>query len=94
MQVPFSHLLRRTHVEYVHEFENDNDAIAGRFLGDLSGTTFFLPTDDPDRNYVNLSVGASAVFAEGRSAFIQYQTLLGYEDLESHAIGVGLRIEL
>ena len=53
-----------------------------------------VPTDDLDRNYVNLSVGASAVFAEGRSAFIQYQTLFGYEDLESHAIGVGLRIEL
>jgi uncharacterized protein with beta-barrel porin domain len=81
-------------VEYGHEFANDNDAIAGRFLGDTSNTTFFLPTDEPDRNFVNLSVGASAVFAKGRSAFIQYQTLLGYKDLESHAIGVGLRLEL
>ena len=87
-------LLPQFNVEYVHEFENDNDAIAGRFLGDTSNTTFFLPTDEPDRNFVNLSVGASAVFAGGRSAFIQYQTLLGYEDLESHAIGVGLRLEL
>jgi uncharacterized protein with beta-barrel porin domain len=94
ISMPWGLLLPQLNAEYVHEFENDNDAIAGRFLGDLSGTTFFLPTDDPDRNYVNLSVGASAVFAEGRSAFIQYQTLLGYEDLESHAIGVGLRIEL
>jgi outer membrane lipase/esterase len=94
ISMPWGVLLPQLNAEYVHEFENDNDAIAGRFLGDLSGTTFFLPTDDPDRNYVNLSVGASAVFAEGRSAFIQYQTLLGYEDLESHAIGVGLRIEL
>jgi outer membrane lipase/esterase len=81
-------------VEYVHEFANDNDAIAARFLGDTSNTTAFLPTDEPDRNFVNLSVGASAVFAKGRSAFIQYQTLLGYKDLESHAIGVGLRLEL
>lgn len=94
ISMPWGVLLPQFNVEYVHEFENDNDAIAGRFLGDPSGTTFFLPTDEPDRNYVNLSVGASAVFAEGRSAFIQYQTLLGYEDLESHAIGVGLRIEL
>lgn len=94
ISMPWGVLLPQLNVEYVHEFANDNDAIAGRFLGDSSGTTFFLPTDDPDRNYVNLSVGTSAVFAKGRSAFIQYQTLLGYEDLESHAIGVGLRIEL
>jgi uncharacterized protein with beta-barrel porin domain len=94
ISMPWGILLPQFNVEYVHEFENDSDAIAGRFLGDLSGTTFFLPTDDPDRNYVNLGVGASAVFAKGRSAFIQYQTLLGYEDLESHAIGVGLRLEL
>jgi outer membrane lipase/esterase len=94
ISMPWGVLLPQLNAEYVHEFENDNDAIAGRFLGDLSGTTFFLPTDEPDRNYVNLSIGASAVFAGGRSAFIQYQTLLGYEDLESHAIGVGLRIEL
>jgi len=86
-------LLPNASFEFIHEFDNDAEDITGRFVDDITRTTFVLGTDDPDRNYYVVGLGVSAVFARGRSAFVSYQGLIGYEDLENHAITAGLRME-
>ncbi len=77
--------------EYVHEFENDNASITGRFVNDSSGTTFFLPTDRPDRDFFNLGVGITAIISDRITGFARYQALLGYRDLDVHAVEAGIR---
>lgn len=78
--------------EYVHEFKNNNDPITGRFVNDSSRTTFTLLTDRPDRNFFNLGVGITAVFTDQVAGFARYQALVGYEDLDVHAVEVGIRV--
>ncbi len=79
-------------VEYVHEFKNSNSPTTGRFVDDASGTTFVLLTDPPDRNFVNIGAGMSAVVSDQLSGFFRYQGLVGYKDLSVHAFEVGLRL--
>ena len=80
-------------LEWIHEFEDDNRPIVGLFLGDANEQAFRIPTDEADANYFRLSLGSSAIFAQGRSAYLQYQTILGYDDLSHHTISAGMRLE-
>jgi outer membrane autotransporter protein len=86
-------LLPLARVEWYHEFDPGNDDVKQRFIDDTSGTTILLPVDDDDENYFNLGLGLSAQFAKGRSAFVYYQKLLGYKDLDQDAVNLGLRFE-
>lgn len=80
---------------WVHEFENDQQLVAGRFIADVqpNGTPFFVVTSNPDRDYVDLGLSISGQFANGRSAFLAYNTLLGYSDLTYNAVNAGVRLE-
>ena len=80
--------------EWAHEFKDDSRFITARFVYDTSSTPlpFNLATDDPDRDYFNLGAGLSATFAEGKSAFIFYQTNLQREDINLDTISAGLRL--
>lgn len=80
-------------LEWAHEFEDEQRDITARFLKDPTSGRFEISTDNADRDYFNLGMGVTAVFAEGRSAFIYYETMLGRENLTKHSIAVGLRIE-
>ena len=80
-------------VEYVHEFDNDNEDTTGRLVDDRSGSTFLLPTDEPDRNYGNVSAGLTADFRNGWTAHALYQGLIGYSDLNVHAFEIGARLD-
>lgn len=80
-------------VEWVHEFEENDDVVRGRFLGDLSGTTFRLPTDETDEDYFNLGIGVSLFYARGLSMYLHYQTVLDFEDLDHETINAGIRLE-
>ncbi|MGQ0658023.1 MAG: autotransporter outer membrane beta-barrel domain-containing protein [Chromatiales bacterium] len=80
-------------VEYVHEFDNDNEDTTGRLVQDTSGSTFLLPTDEPDRNYGSVSAGLTTDFRNGWYGHFLYQGLIGYEDLAVHAFEVGARLQ-
>jgi len=80
-------------LDWIHEFEDDNRPIVGLFLGDPNEQSFRIPIDEADPNYFRLSLGSSAIFAQGRSAYLQYQTILGYDDLTHHTVSAGLRLE-
>ncbi len=77
--------------EYVHEFDNDGDPITGRFVN-APGVSFRMGIDEPDRDFANVGVASSFVLNSGVAAFVSYQTLLGYRDLTTHAVEIGLRL--
>jgi len=86
--------LPQLRLQWLKEFKDDIHVVEGHFIGDPNKETFRLPTDKPDTSYFNLGAGVSAVFTNGRSAYLFYQTILGFEHLTQHAINVGLRWEL
>lgn len=77
--------------EWAHEFKDDNRFISARFLDDPTSTSFSLRTDHPDRNYFNLGTGLAATFAEGKSAFIYYETVVKQQDISQHSLSAGMR---
>ena len=88
----FGVIVPQASVEYVHEFLDDQRSVGFRLAQDLGSRRFLFQTDTPDRDYVNLSVGASVVLRDGLTAFVNYRELLGYRDRSSHAVSLGLRI--
>ncbi len=80
--------------EWEHEFRDNSRAIAAQFTYDPTRTSFNIDSDSPDRNYFNLGLGVTAVFANGRSGFIHYESRLGQDDVRQYWINGGIRIEL
>jgi outer membrane autotransporter protein len=80
-------------IGWVHEFENGQEQVGARFVNDINSEPLFILTDEPVRDYADLSVGVSAQFPNGRSAFLSYNTLLGYNDVTYNAINAGVRLE-
>ncbi len=79
--------------DWVHEFANDAQTLTGTFLNDPGAQPFTLTTDDPDRDYFDLSLGLVTQLTQGRSAFIQYRTTLGLDATESASLSAGFRLE-
>jgi outer membrane lipase/esterase len=77
--------------EYVHEFDNDATNITGRYI-DAPTFSFSMPIDDPDRDFAHIGVTSSFLMNSGVSAFASFQTLVGYSDLTTHAVELGVRI--
>jgi outer membrane lipase/esterase len=78
---------------WVHEYLNSQEQVGTRFVNDINNTPFYVLTNKPDHNYFNLGVGVAAQFAQGRSGFISYNTLLGYDGVTYNAVNAGVRIE-
>ena len=80
--------------EWIHEFANDSQNLKSEYIHAPGATVFLVnETDDPDRDYVGLAAGLSAVFKNGVQAFVQGETTLGLEDIDAYYISGGLRLE-
>jgi len=77
--------------EFVYEFDNQQDPITGRFVGDSNGVTFALPTDEADSTYGRVTVAATLDFNDATSGTFAYQGLLGFQHLDVYAFQLSLR---
>jgi outer membrane autotransporter protein len=94
LSTPWGVLLPHIQGEWFHEYKDNRRDIDVRFLGDrTSGLTFNTVTESPDRNYFTVGAGVSGTFAKGLTAFLNYNTLLGYRNVESHLFSAGARLE-
>ncbi|MEA3277128.1 MAG: autotransporter outer membrane beta-barrel domain-containing protein [Pseudomonadota bacterium] len=78
---------------WIHEFKNDQESVGARFVNDINNTPLFVLTNKPDRDYIDLAIGVSAQFAQGKSGFISYNTLLDYDGVSYNAFSAGVRVE-
>ena len=86
-------LVPQVSAEYVHEYDNDNEPITGRFVDALSDTSFSIPTDDPDRDYFNVGAGLTAFVQDDLQLYLQYQAQLGYADLDLYNVQAGMKVD-
>jgi len=93
ISLPWGVLLPYTSFSWLHQFDDDTNNVEGYFLADSNQTPFRFEVNATDSDYFVASLGTSAVFAGGRSAFIQYETSLAQNNLKIWNISAGLRLE-
>lgn len=85
-------LLPHIRFEALHEFDNDaRDINAYPTTNPVKKRS--LSTERPDRDYITLGMGLTAIFPGGKMGFIDYEPVLGLDDVTAHKITLGLRIE-
>ena len=92
----FGVLIPQVSAAWIHEFEDDQRNINARFGQDLrpNPTEFKFKRENPDRNYVDVGIGISAVLANGLQPFANFATLIGNDRYDSYAVAIGLRADL
>lgn len=80
-------------LEWVKQFEDQQDEIVTRFAFDPTRTAILVDSNLIDTDYLNLGFGLSGVFANGKSAFLQYERTIGQDRSSSDSLAVGVRIE-
>lgn len=88
--IPWGVLQPQLSLSWEHEIA-DAYAIQGRFVADPSDTSFTFQSDEPDSDYLRASLGASAIFANGVTAFVQYEETLQRSNLDESALSFGVR---
>lgn len=81
---------------WVHEYLNGSETSTAFYVADPlknAQTALTTVSDDPDRNYVELGLGVSAVMQDGLQAFFDYQTLLAHKAISDHSFTIGVRKE-
>jgi uncharacterized protein YhjY with autotransporter beta-barrel domain len=75
------------------EFEDDDDEHEDDIQEAVANNLIIIPTENPDADLYNLSVGIAATFPYGVSAFADYTTILGLKDFTYQQAVGGLRFE-
>ena len=84
-------LVPQARLGWVHEFKNDSQIFSAFYTVDPQRIPLLALTDDPDRDYIELGIGVSAVMPGGLQAFLDYQTLLAQEYLTDNIFTLGVR---
>ncbi len=92
----FSHsfgvLVPHAKAEWHHEFKNSQRSFGVRFVNDPV-QVYQSNSGSPDRNFFNLSAGLSADLKYGFQTFVNYETILGLNNIETHKFSAGIRME-
>ena len=91
---PFSVLVPRVGLNFVHEFLDDQRSIDVTFAEDLRAnpTPFSFLNEIPERNYFELNVGIVAALPKGFSAFADFRALLGNDQFDGYGASFGVRL--
>lgn len=79
-------------LSWIHEFKDDALAVNGTFVEDPHRHQFNIIGDRPDSDYFNARVAVAAQMAGGTSAFLYYNKVFGYKDLDVDSVGAGVRM--
>ena len=81
-------------IEAIHEFANDVRVVQSPFANDtVTDVLITTQSDEPDRNYFVIGLGASTVLKNGLQGFINVDSVLGLKYVESYAFSIGMRKE-
>ncbi|MCG8672691.1 MAG: autotransporter outer membrane beta-barrel domain-containing protein [Pseudomonadales bacterium] len=91
---PWGIIIPHGRVEWKNELSDDRDAIIGRFVLDTSDDAeFSIEADDLDSSWFQVAVGISATFQRGLSAYIDYESVVSYDDTNIDTFSFGGRWE-
>lgn len=93
--VPWGVLVPQLRGEWHHEFEDDGRNITSSFLGNTSEgiQSFSTVIDNPDRDYFTFGTSITSAFNYGITAFLAYDMLIGYNNVNSYGFTLGGRVD-
>lgn len=81
-------------VTFLSEVISAYDPIRARFAYDPDpGNMFTMKNDGEDKSFAQIGVGSSFIFKAGISGFLQYQQMVGYNNVSAYQIQGGVRYE-
>jgi outer membrane autotransporter protein len=86
-------LIPQMRFEWEHEFEDDSRYINAGFVHDPTSSRFAIETDEVDKDYFNLGLGLTAVFSQGKSGYLFYESRIDQDNVSLNRINAGIRIE-
>jgi outer membrane lipase/esterase len=89
---PFGVLVPQVRGEWRHENLNGQYSIQAQFTADPTNTIFSVPTDAADRNYFAVGTSLSALLAKDVSAFFDFETILGLQNVTNYGFTAGIRV--
>jgi uncharacterized protein YhjY with autotransporter beta-barrel domain len=97
IKTSFGVILPQVRARYLHEFLNDARTQSVEFAADtLPGAdqrAFNIYTAQPDRNYLDWRASVLFQFPHGIAGFIDYGSAAGLQNISTHELNIGLRIE-
>lgn len=87
-------VLPQASVNWVHEFDDDQRSETFSFVDDANSIPFSFENESPDRDFLEIAVGASKISPNGWMSFLQFRAIAGHEYLDSYLVAIGLRKEL
>jgi outer membrane lipase/esterase len=93
VSTPIGVFVPQVHAEWRHEFLDDRRTVSAQFVNDPFQTGFRFQTDRLDRNYGAVGAGVSTVLSRGVSVFVNYETVVGLQDVTNHSVTGGARLE-
>lgn len=86
-------LLPQLDASWVLQFEDETEALRGRFVNDPTGALFLLPGSAVDSRYGEAGASLGWLRAGGSSGFVSYRRLFGLAQTEQGYWSLGLRWE-
>jgi uncharacterized protein YhjY with autotransporter beta-barrel domain len=91
--VPWGVLIPQLRGEWHHQFLDGRRFIQANFITDPTRQSFTMTGGLPTRDYYTFGAEVSTVLPGGVSAFLAYETLQGYTDINSNKFMLGTRLE-
>ncbi|PKM36963.1 MAG: autotransporter outer membrane beta-barrel domain-containing protein [Gammaproteobacteria bacterium HGW-Gammaproteobacteria-10] len=91
--LPFGVVVAQFRAEWHHQYKDGSRNIGASFVDDPTGQRFNIVSQSADRNFATIGTSLSGTFADGLSGFVSYDVMLGYQDISSHSINFGARME-
>lgn len=91
--LPFGVVIAQFRAEWHHQYKDGSRNIGASFVDDPTGQRFNIVSQSADRNFATIGTSLSGTFADGLSGFVSYDVMLGYQDISSHSINFGARME-
>ncbi len=93
ISTPVAIIIPEAGVSIIKEFVTDRQKVSAYFAVDPSQTWFRYKIQKRDDFYGNVDLGSTFVFAKGRSGFLRYERLIGYDNYTMSTITLGGRME-
>jgi uncharacterized protein with beta-barrel porin domain len=93
MSTSWGVLMPSLQLEYVKEFKDDEDGLVTSFAFDPTNTSIVIDGEEIDTDFLNIGLGLSGVFANGRSGYIYYEHVAGKDRTSQSSLAIGIRIE-
>jgi outer membrane autotransporter protein len=80
-------------LEWLHEYDDGDQAVTGTFVNDPSAIPFALATDSFDTDSFRVGLGLGAQFGQGRTAFLTYEARVGLNNYTEQTANFGVRLD-